>query len=208
LKKLLYIPIVHNAADLGSLGTELSHEGEKKYGAEQWQNHQASVNRSWDGIENEIQNQINDFKGIIRIYQDGLPVAGETGMKIVKDTADKGSQNYTIISNLLAKGAMLEVAENKDLLFKEYYLLSDIGKAETPEKQMIAYLTYQELSDEILKDRDNFIAGRINESLNDEELGIAFFGAAHSITEKLNNDIVVTVIDMFKDDISLNLQKK
>ncbi len=209
MKKLLYIPIVHNQADLGSLGTALSSEGERKYGAQQWTEHLQQVNRSWDEIENEISMRLNDFpSGSVRIYQDGLPANGETGIKIIKDTAQKGSKNYTIIDNLLTAGAILELAENKDLLFKEYYLLSDISKAETPEKQLMAYLAYQEFSDEILNDRDKFIANKINETLKDGEIGIAFFGAAHSVIDKLAKDIEVIVIQMFNDNISLNLTKK
>jgi hypothetical protein len=59
-----------------------------------------------------------------------------------------------------------------------------------------------------LNSRDNFIANQINISLNESEIGIAFFGAAHSIIDKLNTDINVVVIQMFNDDISLNLIKK
>jgi hypothetical protein len=208
MKKLLYIPIVHNQADLGSLGSQLSLEGERKYGVSLWQNHLEQVDKSWDEIEIKISKQLKKISfDKIKIYQDGLPVAGDIGIKIVKDTAKKGSKNYIIIDNLLTQGAKLEIAENKEFLLKEYYLLSDISKAETHEKQLETYLTYQKLSQKLLNNRDNYIANQINVTLNDGEIGIAFFGAAHSIIEKLNKDIKVVVIQMFKDDISLNLIK-
>ena len=70
-----------------------------------------------------------------------------------------------------------------------------------------AYLMYQDASKELLDDRDNHIAFQINTTLNDDEIGIAFFGAAHSITDKLNKDIDIDVIQMFTDEISLNLLK-
>jgi hypothetical protein len=208
MKKLIYIPIVHNKADLGSLGSQLSVEGERKYGASAWQDHMAEVEKSWDKIELEIFKHLRrtPFKKI-KIYQDGLPVAGETGVKIVQDAAGNGSKNYSIINRLLAKGANLEIAENKELLLKEYYLLSDINKAETPEKQLESYLAYQKVSGGLLIDRDNFVAKQINETLNTGETGIAFFGASHAIVDKLNNDIKVIVIQMFNDNISLNLIK-
>jgi hypothetical protein len=136
-----------------------------------------------------------------------LPVAGETGVKIVKDAAANGSKNYSIINRLLAKGASLEVAESKELLLKEYYLLSDINKAETPEKQLESYLAYQKIAGELLINRDTFVAEQINETLKEGETGIAFFGASHAIVDKLNNDIKVVIIQMFKDSISLNLIK-
>ncbi len=209
MKKLLCIPIVHNQADLGSLGSQLSLEGEKKYGVALWKDHLEKVEKSWDEIEIEISSQLKKISfNKVKIYQDGLPAAGDIGIKIIKDSAGKGSKNYSIINNLLTKGAKLEMAENKELLFKEYYLLSDINKADTPEKQLAAYLKYQELSQELLNNRDNYIASQINSTLNNGEIGIAFFGAAHSIIDKLNEDINVTVIQMFKDEISLNLIKK
>jgi hypothetical protein len=208
MKKLIYIPIVHNKADLGSLGSQLSVEGEKRYGASAWHIHMEEVEKSWDKIELEIFKHLKKTSfGKIKIYQDGLPVAGETGVKIVKDAAANGSKNYSIINRLLAKGASLEVAESKELLLKEYYLLSDINKAETPEKQLESYLAYQKIAGELLINRDTFVAEQINETLKEGETGIAFFGASHAIVDKLNNDIKVVIIQMFKDSISLNLIK-
>ena len=208
MKRLLYIPIVHNQTDLGSLGHTLSLEGGKIYGTSIWQDHLEQVNKSWNKIESEISKRVKKISpDKIKIYQDGLPVVDEIGINIVKDAAKKGSINYNIIDNLLTQGAKLEIAENKEFLFKEYYLLSDITKTETPENILKAYLIYQNISQELLNDRDNYIANQINVTLNDGEIGIAFFGAAHSIINKLNKDIKVLVIQMFTDAISLNLIK-
>jgi hypothetical protein len=208
MKRLLYIPIVHNKTDLGSLGNTLSAEGGKMYGASAWQEHIEQVDRSWQKIESEISRRVKKTApGKIKIYQDGLPVVDENGIKIVKETAEKGSVNYRIIDNLLTRGAKLELAESKELLLKEYYLLMDITKAETPENTLQAYLHYQEKSRELLNERDEYIAHQINATLNNGETGIAFFGAAHSITDKLNKEIKITVIQLFMDDISLSLTK-
>ncbi|MDP3002598.1 MAG: hypothetical protein Q8N38_05690, partial [Bacteroidales bacterium] len=88
MKRLLYIPIVHNQTDLGSLGSQLSLEGERKYGVSLWQNHLELVDKSWDEIEIEISKQLKKISfDKIKIYQDGLPVADDIGIKIVKDTA-------------------------------------------------------------------------------------------------------------------------
>jgi len=208
MKKLLYIPIVHNQTDLGSLGNTLSLEGGRMYGTTVWQDHLQQVDRSWNKIESEIFKRIKKTSPEkIKIYQDGLPVVDEIGIQIVKDAAKKGSINYYIIDKLLTQGAKLEIAENKEFLLKEYYLLSDISKAETPEKQLESYLAYQKISQELLNNRDNYIANQINVTLNDGEMGIAFFGTAHSILDKLNKDIKTIVIQMFTDTISLNLTK-
>ena len=208
MKRLLYIPIVHNQTDLGSLGKTLSNEGGKMYGTSAWQDHIEQVDISWHKIKSEIAKRVKKISpDKIKIYQDGLPVADETGIKIVKDTAQKGSINYIIIDDLLSLGAKLELAENKDFLLKEYYLLTDITKAETPEGSLKALQAYQDISEKLLNDRDNHIANQINATLNDGEIGIAFFDAAHSIINKLNKDIKVNVIQMFTDEISVNLHK-
>ncbi len=208
MKRLLYIPIVHNQTDLGSLGHSLSMEGGKAYGSAAWQDHLEQVDKSWYKVKSEIFRRVKKISpDKIKIYQDGLPVIGETGLKIVKDTAQKGSINYIIIDELLNLGAKLELAENKEFLLKEYYLISDITKAETPESTSKAFQLYKDMSQKLLNDRDCYIANQINTTLNDREIGIAFFGAAHSIINQLNKDIKVNVIQMFTDEISLNLHK-
>ena len=203
MKKLIYFPIVHNQTDLGSFGSSLSTEGQNKYG-DKWQDHLNDVDKSWNEIEIEITKKIKKYNKV-KIYQDGLPVIGDIGMKIIKDVADQGSKNYKIIEKLIDKGSQIELAEDKELLFKEYNLLSNITKAKTTEEQMDAYLSYKKVSQELLNDRDDFISNQINTTLNDGETGVAFFGAAHSIIERLNDDIKVTIIQLFKDDISLDL---
>ncbi len=205
MKKLYYIPIVHNQTDLGSFGSDLSMVGERKYGTYLWRNHLKEVDKSWERIRIEIDKRLKNVSfEKIKIYQDGLPAVGDIGIKIVKEVAEKGSKNYKIIDKLLKKGAKIETAESKDFLCKEYYLLSGISRAE---KQSEAYAKYKKVSKELLIERDTFIANQINVTLNGGETGIAFFGAAHSIIDKINKDIDIVVIQMFKDDISLNLMK-
>jgi len=104
MKKILYIPIVHNQADLGSLGSQLSLEGVKKYDVSLWHDHLEQVDKSWDEIEIEISKHLKKISfDKIKIYQDGLPAVYDIGIKIVKDAAKKGSKNYNIIDNLLCK---------------------------------------------------------------------------------------------------------
>ena len=75
----------------------------------------------------------------------------------------------------------------------------------TKETAIKIYSCYREIeaSKKLLNDRDEFIANQINTTL--DKVGIAFFGAAHSIVNKLNEDIKVIVIRVFNDEISLKL---
>lgn len=199
MRKLFYIPIVHNQADLGSMASKLSIEGETKYGSKLWENHLIEVEKSWNKIEIELLK----LEDKIQIYQDGLPVIGDIGLKIIKDVAEKGSKNYKIIEKLLNKGAKLEIAEDKELLFKEFHLISDIANAKSNEELIKTSILYKNETILLLNDRDKFIANRINTTLIGT--GVAFFGLAHSIIDKLDNDIKIIEIDFFKDEISLNL---
>jgi len=206
MRKLLYIPVIHDQADMGSLETRLSMEGEKKYGQAAWQNHLAQVQTSWDRIENEIKQQLNSTPANkMRIYQDGLPKAGEIGLKIIKEIAKRGSKNYQILEELSRQGAQLEEAESKELLLQEYEYLSILSKATTLTEQLHAYIEFQEVAQELLNKRDAYIANRINITLKKDELGIAFFGGKHYIINRLDKDITINTIQEFKDKISADL---
>lgn len=205
-KSLIYFPIVHTSNDMGSMSNALSLDGENKYGKDAWKNHLMSVDASWNKIEELINITIKDIIPTkIKIYQDGMPVNGEAGNRIVKQVSQMGSKNYKIIENLLSLGAILENAENKELLIKEYELFSNMINAKTTSEKLMANIIYLDLSKESLNNRDSHIANQINLTLNDGEIGIAFFGATHSIIEKLSDDIDVHVIKMFNDEISLKL---
>ena len=202
MKNLLYVSIVHSQTDMGSLSAELSAEGEKCYGVDMWTEHVKHVNESWDKIRDEVFKRVEGISmDRIKIYQDGLPVIDDIGLKIIRDAA-VNSKNYQIIEALLDRGAVLKQAEDKHLLLKEYGYLSRITSASSPEKKTKEYLLYQDIADELLDDRDIFIAKQINGTLNKGDMGIAFFGAAHRIIDKLDKDINISYLQEFNDEIS------
>lgn len=208
MRQLLYFLIIHNQADLGSLKEKLSIEGERKYGKAEWEKHIQQVQKSWDKIEKFIEeytntNSISPDKA--KLYQDGLPAAGEIGLKIVKDVAKQGSRNYQILEDLISKGASLEEAESKELLMEEYEYISRILKAETPTERLKHSVLYQDVAQELLDKRDGYIARKINETLKEDEIGILFLGGRHSIVDKLDKSIAVEVIEEFQDKISVDM---
>jgi hypothetical protein len=196
VRKLYYVSIVHNQADLGTIGKELSIEGEKKYGSDLWKKHLIEIDKAWDKIEVKLLK----IKKINKIYQDGLPIIDDIGLKIIKDVAEKGSKNYQIIEKLIDRGAKLEQAESRELLLKEYNFILDMIKSEVKEEKIKSSILYHS---ELLNDRDIFIANQINKTL--DGIGVAFFGATHSIIDKLDKDIKIVEINFFNDKISINL---
>ncbi|MDO9097689.1 MAG: hypothetical protein Q7U60_06175, partial [Candidatus Methanoperedens sp.] len=134
MRKLILIRIVHTAADMGSMSEGLIKEGIAKIGREKWLENQRRIEKFWDEVKKEIDALNLDYSKV-RVYQDGLPCGGELGLKIVKETADKGSKNYQIVGMLIEKGAAIEATESPELLRKEYEHIKAMVTAATEEEK-------------------------------------------------------------------------
>lgn len=188
MRALILIRIVHSSADMGSLSRELKDEAVMKLGRERWEENQRLIEEFWDDVEKEIQGIKVDHSRL-RLYQDGLPCGGDLGMKIVEDTAAKGSRNFQILRTLIERGAHLEMTESPELLKKEYEHIKPVLTAVTAEEREEAARRYSCVKDELIIERDRFIAERIDGSLKDGEVGILFIGAHHNVASKLPQDI-------------------
>ncbi len=182
------IPIIHMSADLGTLAPAMDIRGVVELGKDFWLRHKETVTRFWDSIA-EFLNSL-EVKGS-KIYQDGLIADGEMGIRIVKEGVKEGSKNYEIISGLLKRGASLVKTEDLSLVKKEYDSLSKIVRSKSSGGKIVASLRYKLIENKLLKERDNFIANRIDETLGDGEVGILFIGAYHDVIPKLPQDIEI-----------------
>ncbi len=195
MKKLIYVPIIHMSADLGSIAKQVDKRGIAGFGEEFWKKHREAVLGFWDSIVEYFANlEVKGFK----IYQDGLAADGEVGQKIVEEGAKTGSKNYEIIAGLLKRGAVLVRTEDFPLVKQEYDRLTKITKAKSLLKKLVAYLKYKLAKGSLLRKRDRFIAKRITETLNDGETGLLFIGAYHNIIPELSKDIQVTELKKVK----------
>ncbi len=194
MRKLILIRIVHTSSDMGSMGEGLVKEGMAKMGREKWLENQRKIEKFWDDLEKEIDGLGLDYSKT-RIYQDGLPCGGELGLRIVRETADKGSKNYQIVRKLIERGAAIEATESPELLRKEYEHIKDLITAKTPEEKADAARRYNQIKDELMQERDAYIAKAIDISLKDNETGVLFIGAAHNVISKLPEDIEVKSLD-------------
>jgi len=188
MRKLYVIPIIHMSADLGTLAPAMDRRGIVELGKDFWLRHKETVTRFWDSIA-EFLNSL-EVKGS-KIYQDGLIADGEMGIRIVEEGVKEGSKNYEIISGLLKRGASLVKTEDLSLVKKEYDSLSKIVRSKSSGGKMISSLRYKLLQGKLLKERDDFIAKRIDETLGDGEVGILFIGAYHDVIPKLSQDIEI-----------------
>jgi hypothetical protein len=195
MRKLVYIRIVHTAADMGSLSEKLQDEMISRVGRARWEENQNLILKFWEELEKELFGLKLDLEHT-KIYQDGLPSGGEMGMKIVHTAAKLGSQNYRLIEKLVEKNAEVVATESPELLIEERNLLMDVYSGSTPEEREKAKQRYETRKKTLLLERDEYIASRINSTLKTGETGVLFIGAEHNIIPFIAKDI--EVIDLVK----------
>jgi len=178
MKTLIYVPIIHTSADLGSIAKAVAKRGIADLGEGFWEEHEKTIEGFWDAIAKCFDSiEVSGFK----IYQDGMIADEEVGRKIVEEGAKKGSKNHEIVLRLLERGAILVKTEDFSLVRKEYDYIKKLTQAKSMPGRMIAYLQYRLVRNGLLRQRDEFIARQINETLERGETGILFIGAAHRI---------------------------
>jgi len=188
MRKLLYVPIIHSSADLGSIAAEAEKKGIAICGKGRWQAHKQTIALFWDALSKFFESL---DPGGYKIYQDGLVADGELGMKIVADGVKRGSKNYEIIYHLVERGATLVKTEDVDIVMKEYKSIVGLAKAKSFISKSTAFFKHIINKNRILIERDSCITRRIGETLKDGETGIFFIGAQHDIQNGLPSDIEV-----------------
>jgi len=183
---LMFIPILHTLADLGSLGEAVRKTFLSKYGALTARRKEAALEKLWEEIGGSILGLGLDFSRA-RLYQDGLPICGREE-EIVLDLASRGSHNHRLLLELMARGAALMGTESPELLLQEYGLARE-AVAAAPRRpgsqgRPAAGAT-------LLQARDRFIASRINATLSPGETALLFLGLLHAPEPFLDRDIQV-----------------
>jgi len=191
MKALIYVPIIHMSSDMGSLAKDLNTRGIAYLGEELWKEHIKTVGTFWNELSYYFDSV--DVYGI-KIYQDGMIAEGEVGQMIVQEGAKSGSKNYELVSELLKRGAILVKTEDFKLVKKERDRLIAITQAKSLPEKLIAFMKYKVTKNRLLNKRDEFIARRIDETLNQDEKGIVFIGAYHNIKGRLPKDVRITEI--------------
>lgn len=191
VRGLLYIPIIHTSADLGSIAEDITRRGMVDLGEDIWKRHEKTIEDFWGVISSYFDGL--DVSGM-KIYQDGMVAEGEIGEKIVEEGIRSGSRNYELVSRLLKRGALLVKTEDLKLVKKERDRLFKITRAKGVVEKLLGLITYKMTKGMLLTRRDRFIARRIDETLNQGEMGIVFIGAFHHIKKKLPKDIQITEV--------------
>lgn len=191
MRTLIYVPIIHTIADLGSLAKEINKRGIADLGEDVWKKHRRTAEGFWDAVSNYFSSL--DVAGV-KIYQDGMVAEGEIGEKIVEEGVKSGSKNYELVSGLLNRGANLVKTEDLKLVKEEHDRLIAVTQAKSIISKLRAYIKYKLVKNRLLNKRDKFIAKSINETLKKGERGIVFIGAYHNIMKRLPKDIQIREI--------------
>ena len=84
--------------------------------------------------------------------------------------------------------------EDLALVKQEYAHIAKIAHAKSPKEKEAWALRYKLAQDRLLRQRDDFIAKRIKDTLGEGETGILFIGAHHEILSRLPKDIEVVTV--------------
>jgi len=188
-RTLLYFPIVHSQLDMGALSESIRKVTLQKLGERVWRQKVNLVKRFWSDVEN-ILNQLTLSWAQTRVYQDGLPICDKE-FDIVTELAKKGSPNHQILVSLIEKGATVMGTESAELLIEEYHLIKKILETRDVKDAIAIEARQKAASDRLLKKRDEFIAARIDQTLQSGETGILFLGMLHNMADLLPGDIRV-----------------
>lgn len=188
-RTLIYIPIIHTEADMGALGRSVRRATVQRLGRHAWERNVDVIGRMWEEIRRAAEGWDLPWEKV-RLYQDGLPRCGREA-EIVRDLAGAGSPNHQLLLSLMKRGATLMGTESPDLLVEEYRLVREILAARNPEEAARLEARHEGRSRSLLGQRDQYIAGRINESLCAGETGLLFLGMLHSLDPWLAKDIRV-----------------
>jgi len=191
MKRLIYVPIIHTSADMGSLAKAVTKRGIADLGKEFWEEHRKTVDKFWEAISDYC-DSIN-VSGM-KIYQDGMVAEGEVADKIIEEGVKLGSKNYELVSKLIRRGATVVKTEDFRLVKKEHEKLLAITQAKSIISKLIAFVRYRLVKDKLLNKRDEFIADRIKETLSHSEKGILFLGAYHNVKKKLHENFLITEV--------------
>jgi len=183
VRALIYVPIVHSEVDLGSMAAELKQRFAEAFGAAEWARRHSSVEAMWDGLRSKLSALPLAWERT-RLYQDGLPVCGREPA-IVHELAAKGGRNHQLLAELMAHGALLMGTEDPALMLAEYQRIPKLLQAAKRQAPDAVVAALREEGEAILRQRDAFIARRIDSTLAEGETGILFLGLLHRVDELL-----------------------
>ncbi|MFC2007911.1 hypothetical protein ACFLVB_04885 [Chloroflexota bacterium] len=133
----------------------------------------------FDSYWSQVQHQITDLElklgKVNRIYHELVTSGDEVAHETIKELNDK---SYQLIKARMDKGAHLEAIEETELLteFMDWSRCLTVGLQNQQVFTMI-YEAYQEVD----KNRNQYITGKIDETLQADEIGLLLMKEGHQV---------------------------
>jgi hypothetical protein len=155
-RKLYFIPLIYSGEDVPAEYLE-------------------KFNKYWEQVENQIMELELKLGKVNRIYHELISIGGEDGSKAIKDLS---SRSHAIVQACLDKGAQLEAVEESDLLteFFDWSRCLIVGL----QNQKVFNKVYESYT-EVSKKRNEYIAAKIDDTLEVDEIGILLMRENHQV---------------------------
>ena len=141
------------------------------------------TSRYWQEVKEQLSNLEVKIGKVNRVYHEMISLADEKGMKVMQRL---NPESYQIGKGKCDNGAVFEVIENEELLAESI----DWGKCLLVGLASLKVATkVSEFHLEASKKRHEFMAKRIDETLQSDETGLLFISEGHSL--QFPNDIEV-----------------
>jgi hypothetical protein len=155
-RKLFFIPLLYRAEDVP-------------------EEYLALFDKYWEQVGKQLLDLESKLGKVNRIYHELVPLPGEEGCNAVKELNGK---SHELIMLSLEKGAHLEAVEDSDTMteFMDWGRCMLVG-LQNPKVITRIYDAYMESG----KKRNEYIAGKINDTLDSDEIGILFMRENHHV---------------------------
>jgi len=206
VRTLVYVPIIHSEVELGSKGASVRRSFIEALGDAAWQRREVMVEAMWQGLRDTLMALPLPASGT-RLYQDSLPICGHEH-EIVEDLANSGSRNHQLLRALMQRGAVLMGTENASLILAEYRRIQQLEQLSKQGGSAAAARLLEQEGQRLLRERDTFIARRIDDTLRDGELAIVLLGMLHRVDEHLAGKLTIRhVIHSLPFGVDAQLQR-
>jgi len=155
-RKLYFVPLIYSGEDMPD-------------------DYRVKFNKYWEQVEKQIAELASKLGEVNRIYHELVAVSGDEGCKTVKELSDR---SHKVVQACLEKKAQLEAVEDGDILteFMDWSRCLIIG-LQNPKVVSKVYESYTEIG----KKRYEYIAGKIDETLKENEIGILLMRENHRV---------------------------
>ena len=133
------------------------------------------LHRYWTGAREHIGRLESSLGPVNRIYHEAVFLSGEEGVKLVEQLNPQG---HTLVSQKFDSGAQMEATEDREMVEEssDWQRCLSLGLASVKASSTLLKAYF-----EIIEQRYQHIASKINESLGEDESAVLIIGDNHRV---------------------------